>query len=194
MNNTAGTAALKKKPYSTPTLTVRSLSFLAELAWRRSADRGRGNPGLRAEETNVQTLIVSGFEQDFGNAIRAVSSAGRGARAIPERDLAGMEALQERAKIAAHDGVSVLLADMRGAASATPQPVTRIELNEGPRATIILALTDAGQNASGTAEVQRPGYWRILGPVTADALRLVIHSLLQVSSSPGEPPRSMAGA
>lgn len=195
MNDAAGTATPQRKSYSTPTVTIRPLSFLAELAWKSNAVHGvPGGNGIATNEAPVRTLIVEGFEQQPADVVRVLLSIDGETRAIPERGVGSVAKVQERATIVTNDGISILLADMRGGASAPVSPVTRIELDGGPRATLILVLSESIQTANGLAEGNAPTDWRIRGPITPEGLGVVIRSMLQLRAMRRDPLRSQAKA
>lgn len=195
MENAVGTESPRKKAYSTPVVTIRPLSSLAELLWKqKTEDEGRNANERRTAETLVRTMIVEGFAQEPGEVIRGLSSMGWTTRAFPERNVASVEKLEERTKIPANDGISILLADMRSAVSAPGWPVTRIELEGGPRATLVLVLRRESPGPAASGAVHSSSRWHIRGPITAAQLGAVIHRALQIPAMRGEPRRNQATA
>lgn len=179
MNDAAGTIAPQKKPYSAPMITIRPLGVLAQFVWKTDLeDEGPRGNGLRTE-TPVRTLIIDGFREETRDVVRVLTAMGWASRTIPERGVASVEKLQERAVIATHDGTSILLADVRGAGLSPVLPVTRIEFDGGARATLILVLSDS-IHEEGSAVRQPHTRWHIRGPITPEDLGALIRSMVQI--------------
>lgn len=195
MENAVGTNSPRRKAYSTPVVSIRPLSSLAESLWKpKTEDEVANGNGLRAAEALVRTMIVEGFAQESKEVIRGLSSTGWTARTFPERNVASIEKLEERTKIPASDGISVLLADMRGAVSAAGWPVTRIEMDGGPRAALVLVLRNASPGPAANGSIHPSSRWYFRGPITAEQLGAVIHWALQIPAMRGEPRRNQATA
>lgn len=195
MGNAVGAESPRKKAYSTPVVTIRPLSSLAELLWKqKTEDEGRNDNGRRTAETLVRTMIVEGFAQEPGEVIRGLSSMGWTTRAFPERNVASVEKLEEGTKIPANDGISILLADMRSAVSAAGWPVTRIELDGGSIATLVLVLRYESPGRAANGSIHPSSRWHIRGPITAAQLGTVIHWAMQLPAMRAEPRRNQATA
>jgi hypothetical protein len=189
MENRAENMRQPKKPYSSPSLNPCSLS-------RFTAGAGQGNGkdappienGLRGPGAPPPPLLIEGFEGEVGEVVQVLSSMGWRSQLNSEPLAEGLNARAEQGEWLVNGGISILLVDIRRRSSLSLRPLTRIEIGASPSALFTVILTDSGQDFTAGGGVRRSDRWHFHGAIAPDALGILIKSIFQFWTAPGETP------
>jgi hypothetical protein len=178
-----------RMPYSTPRLIPYSLSGLAAYIGKKSADDGRPVENrLSSIGTQPPPLIIEGFEGGVGDLVQILSSIGWRSQISPEPVTEIPEAIREKRWGAVENGICILLVDMRRRFSGSCQPLTRIGIDSDLSVTLVLILTDSGEDFMAGGEIRRTDRWYFRGPIGPNDLGVLIKSIFQIWAAPVETP------
>jgi hypothetical protein len=179
-----------KRPYSTPSLVLQSLSGLATGIRKREAEEGQPiEIWLLWPGTQSPLMIVEGFEGDTANLFQVLSSIGWPLQTSAQLAGGGMpEVLREKSQGAVPAEICVLLVDMRRRSSEYHRRLIRIETKSNSSGTITLILTDSGEDFMAGKEIPQTDRWHLSGLITPSGFGVLVKSVIQIWTAQTETP------
>jgi hypothetical protein len=180
----------RKRPYSTPSLVLQSLSGLATGIRKREAEDGRPiEIWLLWPGTQSPLMIVEGFEGDTANLFQVLSSIGWPLQSNAQLAGGGMpEILREKSQGTVPAEICLLLVDMRRRCSEYHRRLIRIETKSNSSGTVTLILTDSGEDFIAGREILRTDRWHLSGLITPSGLGVLVKSVIQIWTAQMETP------
>jgi len=170
-----------KLPYASPNLVRHSLRSFAACVRKEEAQDWHPVENHRpALGTQPAPLIVEGFQGDVADLVAVLSSIGWPSQGISELAGNAIESRSVKSEEQAVDPICILLVDMRRSNPGLRQPLTRIETDSASSGTLVLILTDSGDDFRVGSEIRHTDRWHFRGQITLAGLGVLVESVYKL--------------